>query len=150
MSVNVCSRLTYSNPTAGCDDSIKKKLSQYIVGARPDLTRPHARYFPRASRTMPGSDYIRSSGNTPSRVRAMDSEFNMASEKGSSTGQGYSLGSQCQPPTNLKGLIQMAKPRSLVQSMVNEVKCDKVKIRLARLLLQKKLANAALGLQQVA
>jgi len=141
MLVNVCSRLTYSNHTAGCEDSIEKKLSQNLDASRPDLTRPHTRSFPESHVQMQGSDYIRSSGKTLSRFRVVDSEFYMASEKGSYSGQGYSLGSQCQSLTNHTRLIQMAKPQSLAQSMWNVVMCDKVKFRFARLLLQKKLTQ---------
>jgi len=96
-----------------------------------------------------GSDYIRSSGNSPSRNNVLDSDFNTAPEKRRSNNHGYSLGSKRQSPTNLKRLIPMAKPRASAQSMLNDIKYDdKIKMKRAKLLWKKRLARAALGLKR--
>jgi len=138
MSANVCSRLTYSNQEPGVDECIEKKLSQNARTARLDHGL-HSRSFPQESAKILESDFVRDS-NISSRSSAVDSDVKIVPEQRRSRGQGYTLGSQRQPSTNLKRLIPMARPRASSQSVINELKYDnKEKIRRARLLLKKKL-----------
>lgn len=158
MSVSVGSRSTYSNPGGGADPVEKKQAAALKQASAMHDLDLRARSYP-WDPALRGSDYnIRNRRHSSPTNGMLPSELNLVPEQRRSTSspnQGFPNGSPRQALPNIKRLIPMAKPRTSVNSVLNDLPYDirATQLRRARQILHERYKNrltkaAALGLQR--